>query len=292
MKLRVDNREPPHLKEWLKQNVAECTFENLPAGDFEFVSAEGVSLMLIERKEIEDLCASLKDGRFDDQKQKLSASAAASVTPHPIVLLIEGNYDGHEKTSAIESLMLTTRFRDGFFVLRSTSAIHTGERLVQLWNQFQRGKFNAISEDELHKRFIASRSVHRAATLSRQDNWWQLALAQIDGVGPKAAKAIAEKYPTAQSLIYAYQKCSSNNYRQILLADIVPAGGARRVGPKISQRVWDTISGDGNLAASTKSKARYGITKSTKSTNSTKPAKEYVVKEPPKECLFVLAEDD
>lgn len=287
MKLKVDNREPTELKEWLKANVGvECVFENLPAGDFEFVTTQDVSKMLIERKEIADLCASLKDGRFDEQKQKLSATAAAE--PRPIVLLIEGSYVGHEKQTTIDSICLTTQFRDGFFVLRTNSAVpivannnSTGEMLRQLVDLFQRGKFDPITPEEQHRRFIASRSAHRAGgQLSRRQDWWQLALAQIDGVGPKAAEVITAKYPTVQSLLDAYRMCKSQVYCQQLLADVVGPSN-RRLGPKISEKVYNTITGGATI---TDKSAKAPPSRSNwRSQSAAKPKPQ---QPPTEECLF------
>lgn len=280
MKLKVDNREPTELKEWLKANVGVgCVFENLPAGDFEFVTIDGASKMLIERKEIADLCASLKDGRFDEQKQKLSATAAAD--PRPIVLLIEGSYQGHEKQATIDSVRLTTQFRDGFFVLHTKSVESTGDLLRQLVDLFQRGKFNPITLDEQHRRFIASRSAHRAGgQLSRRQDWWQLALAQIDGVGPKAAEVITAKYPTVQSLLDAYRMCKSPVYCQQLLADVVGPSN-RRLGPKISEKVYNTITGGATI---TDKSAKAPPSRSNwRSQSAAKPKPQ---QPPTEECLF------
>lgn len=277
IKLVIDNREPAVIKQCFSQTTG-VSFANLGAGDFEFLK-DNISLMLIERKEIADLCSSLVDGRFDDQKRKLAATACEN--PRPIVLLIEGDYSAEPESirNTIESVVLTSRFRDGIFVLTSASAQGTVILLNQIFTLFQRGKFEPLSDEEQHRRFIASRSAHRVGgQLSRKTDWWQLALAQIDGVGPKAAKAIAEKYTTAKSLIDAYRGCKSDQYRGIMLVD-VPLG-ARKLGPKISQRVWDTISGGAVPAAPTSSR-KYAPTNTSKT---------FVPKPPVTECMF--AEED
>lgn len=251
--LHIDNREPLDLKTWLKENInVACVFENLPAGDFEFRSTDESgttnSIVLIERKEIEDLCSSLKDGRFDEQKQKLSATVTTN--PRPVAFLIEGDYNNHPKCATIDSVILTTQFRDGFFVLRSTNSLNksdindtttTGALLLRISDLIQRGKFEPVSEEELHKRFIASRSIHRAGqSLSRSNDWWQLALSQIDGVGPKAGKAIVARYPTVKTLLDAFAESGPN--APMLLKDVTNASG-RRLGQKISAKVFETICG-------------------------------------------------
>lgn len=279
MKLHIDNREPMVLKEWLVANIEmECIFGNLPAGDFEFKSATGNSHLLIERKEISDLCSSLRDGRFDDQKQKLSATVADE--PRPIAFLIEGDYAQHEMSNTIESIMLTTRFRDGFFVLQSKSIQDTGTLLQRISDLFKRGKLDPISDEELHRRFISSRSMHRAGgQLSRRQDWWQLALAQIDGVGPKAAEAVTAKYPTAKDLINAYQSCKSQAYREQLLTELPM--GKRRIGPKISEKICTTVF----LAATPAAAA--APTTTAESNQKRKPGFISKPREVTNECLFV-----
>jgi ERCC4-type nuclease len=233
--LRVDNREPGDLKDKFKNPPAYVVeFGNLPAGDFEFINqTTGSTLLLIERKEVNDLAASLADGRFDLQKSKLSA---ACVGLFPVAYLIEGQYDGHEKQSAIETIMLTTPFRDGFFVLESANLEHTYLLINRIADLYMRNKMDQLSDAELHRRFIASRSAHRSAPQTAGGNWWTLSLGQIQSVGPQAAIAIAAKYGSVDALITAYK---TSDDPAGLLKEIKT--GSRRVGPKVSETVWRTI---------------------------------------------------
>lgn len=247
--LRVDHREPSDLKKRLEaSSIQSLDFLNLPAGDFEFVDLEsGRTLLLIERKEIEDLCASLTDGRFDEQKTKLSGAAHSSETPCPVAYLLEGDYRGHDKASAIDTVVLTTRFRDGFFVLQTSDIPDTVATVLRIAELFTRGKMEPLSEDELHRRFIASRSAHRGGgQFSKNDEWWVVSLGQIPGIGPKAARAIAAQYPTVRSLLDAYHRCKSIKARRELLQDLKPQSSTRRLGPAASEKVWRCVVGDGD----------------------------------------------
>jgi len=232
--LRVDNREPDQLKKLFSGAVE---FSNLPAGDFEFVNI-GVNppatLLIIERKDVDDLAASLVDGRFDQQKAKLSAACSGLF---PIAYLIEGEYQGHEKQSAIETVMLTTPFRDGFFILQTANIQQTYEMMIRIADLYTREKMTQLSDAELHRRFISSRSAHRGGGMfSKQDNWWVVSLGQIPGIGPQAATAIASVYPTVDSLVTAYKSSAAPSE---LLKEI--KGGSRKIGPKASETVWKTI---------------------------------------------------
>jgi ERCC4-type nuclease len=247
--LRVDHREPSELKKKLEASaIQSLDFLNLVAGDFEFVDGDtGRTLLLIERKEIEDLCSSLTDGRFDEQKSKLSATNEGNEdNPHPVAYLLEGNYAGHEKAAAIDTVVLTTRFRDGFFMLRTTSIDDTVSTVVRIVDLFTRGKMSPLSDDELHRRFIASRSAHRGGgQFSKNDEWWVVSLGQIPGIGPRAARTIAAQYPTVRSLLDAYNRCKSIKQRRELLQDLKSAGSNRRLGPSASEKVWRCVVGGG-----------------------------------------------
>ena len=246
--LRVDHREPSKLKKKLEaSSVQSLDFLNLPAGDFEFVDLQsGRTLLLIERKAIDDLCASLADGRFDEQKTKLS-STVNEENPHPIAYLLEGDYRGHEKALAINTVVMTTRFRDGFFLLRTNSVEETCETVLRIADLFTRGKMNALSDDELHRRYIASRSAHRGGSqFSKNDEWWVVSLGQIPGIGPRAARTIAATYPTVRSLLDAYHRCKSIKARKELLQDLKADGSSRRLGPKASEKVWRCVVGTGD----------------------------------------------
>jgi ERCC4-type nuclease len=288
--LKVDHREPKELKDWLSINIPfQCVFENLPAGDFEFIRKTGdgstePSVLLIERKEIADLCASLTDGRFDEQKHKLSKSFCAQ--PRPISLLIEGNYRNHEKEVAIDTITFTTQFRDGLFVLRSEDVMDTGRVLHKIATLFLRDKFEPLNSEEQHQRFISARASHRGVGQSRKTSWWELALSQIDGVGPKVAQAIASVYPTAGSLITALEAAKTSAPIANIMISSESSTTKRKVGVKIAEKIRQTITvtvqPDDNANTSTTSK---------------KPQKKKTVKTPAssasndEECRFVDTED-
>lgn len=239
MKLRIDNREPDELKKLFRNATSQTEYVNLIAGDFEFVNAEGNTVLLIERKDVDDLSASLVDGRFDEQKTKLSAAASGDKT-FPVAYLIEGDFAKHKKKAAIESVMLTTPFRDGFFVLQSANIRDTYELLMRIMELYERGKMEPLGADEMHRRFISSRAAHRGGgQFSKQENWWTISLGQIPGIGPQAARAIAAAYPSVGSLVAAYEQLPPSE-RQSMLQNL--STGTRRLGPKSSETVGRTIT--------------------------------------------------
>ena len=109
-----------------------------------------------------------------------------------------------------------------------------------------------------------------------------MSLGQIEGIGPKAARAIAAKHSTVRSLLDAYRRCKSMKERKEMLASIKP--GSKRIGVKASESVWRSVMGSGDdrrpyQAAVTTSSWK------TKSKNN-KPRSTYVPPPEPTECLF------
>ncbi|KAG8192330.1 hypothetical protein JTE90_002150 [Oedothorax gibbosus] len=73
---------------------------------------------------------------------------------------------------------------------------------------------------------------------------WQQQIKQFNSVGSEVAEAIVSKYPTLQSLVQAYNRCSSSQQAEKLLQDIVvrrnygPLGTQRRIGPELSYKIY------------------------------------------------------
>ena len=79
MKIKVDNREHTLIK-LLKALNNDYGFQleievcKMDIGDIAIFNAEGEELLLIERKKISDLAASIKDGRYQEQSYRLKWS--------------------------------------------------------------------------------------------------------------------------------------------------------------------------------------------------------------------------
>ncbi|NXP46726.1 EME2 endonuclease, partial [Heliornis fulica] len=71
---------------------------------------------------------------------------------------------------------------------------------------------------------------------------WKRQIQQFSRVSPNTAAAIAEAYPSPCLLLQAYQKCSTEDEKRLLLSNIPVksdiGGKARRVGPDLSRRIY------------------------------------------------------
>jgi ERCC4-type nuclease len=125
--VKIDAREReliPLIREKMVEMTEQITIvvESLPLGDIIFSKDED-DLLIIERKNVADLAASIKDGRYQEQSYRLDGTALHN---HNIVYLIEGNmarvtFD----KSALYSAMFSLQYYKGFSVWRTFSIDET-----------------------------------------------------------------------------------------------------------------------------------------------------------------------
>jgi crossover junction endonuclease MUS81 len=96
--------------------------ENLPIGDI-IISKNNEDILIIERKSINDLLSSIKDGRYEEQSYRLNGS---SIHNHNIIYLIEGDLSKLNlfKESKFEKITLysaifSLNYYKGFSVIRT-----------------------------------------------------------------------------------------------------------------------------------------------------------------------------
>jgi ERCC4-type nuclease len=135
MLIKIDIREADLIK--------SCTFllgsmpcfkdlqivtEPLPIGDIILCNnadpSNPVDLVIIERKSLRDLSASIKDGRYEEQSYRLNGMPHHN---HNIVYLVEGSmermnmFKGHSDKMMLYSAMVSINYFKGFSLWRSGS---------------------------------------------------------------------------------------------------------------------------------------------------------------------------
>jgi ERCC4-type nuclease len=137
MIIKIDTREHELLRKCqaFVSSDAESKFKNiqfvstpLPLGDI--IINDGTNdCVIIERKTINDLSASIKDGRYDEQSYRLNGIEHHN---HNIVYLIEGNLEGYGANKftkinkqTLYSAMFSINYFKGFSLMRSFSIDET-----------------------------------------------------------------------------------------------------------------------------------------------------------------------
>lgn len=127
MSILIDNRE--HKLIASIQAIAptlNVTIGALPLGDIVLNGS-----ILVERKTIDDLVASIKDGRYNEQSFRLAGTT--DYDNHNIMYLLEGDIRGYKPDvrARVYSAIVSLSHFKGFSVMRTMSVDETAAFLVQ-----------------------------------------------------------------------------------------------------------------------------------------------------------------
>ena len=126
MIIKIDNREHKLIKllnvlnKEYKYNF-DIIVERLDLGDLIILNDKNKELLIIERKSINDLASSIKDGRYSEQSLRLTNYP---IHNHNIIYLLEGNISGwSNKYMKMESktlyvTMFCLQYYKGFSVVK------------------------------------------------------------------------------------------------------------------------------------------------------------------------------
>ena len=210
---------------------------------------EWVLNWIVERKQASDLCASIRDGRYEEQKRRLVDCPCANV-----VYLVEGSPTRADvlNPAAVRSAMASTQISAGFRVVHTASVDASVSYLAQLHRTIARtfmppaARTMPLSACPLHPStgpvsFASFSSSCKKTVGATINSVWGAALRQVRGCSASRAAAILKAYPTPAALTAAYAKLGACNSMAVdrLLAHLPVSGAGRvtRVGPKVSTAV-------------------------------------------------------
>jgi ERCC4-type nuclease len=189
MTLIIDYRE----KALLSRLPAET--KNLILGDV-CIQKEGQDVIILERKTVADLSASICDGRYQEQSFRLLES---TLPPHRIVYLIEGSLEKEQSISkkGMMSAMISLWFTKGFSVVQTASIDETVEYIQLLLEK-------VTKESEEHD-YVSTLKPKKKDKLT-PENIDVVLLSQIPGISTVTAKALLQVYPTLYTLTTALKE--------------------------------------------------------------------------------------
>jgi len=229
----LDTRESDLIK--LLETTEGLTVKSLDVGDIWIgLDAEGKMVedgLIIERKSIADLEASILDGRYREQRGRILSYCQENKT-RPVYILEGTTATGRLEKSAILKFMNRLVLHYSIAVIRTQSIPETAEvikTLIQQWNEADpqksiRKKTDAVKvTDGLHVQKKANAGDHRTFAIS--------CLAQCPGVSVKIAETLIDTFKTLKGVIEAPQKDIEN-----------VKVGTRRVGPVVAKRLSDILN--------------------------------------------------
>ena len=237
--LTIDIREHDMIAYCVQQCIPHVT-ASLQVGDVvlaltkekeEDESDAPVSTSLVfERKTIADLAASIKDGRYREQKQRLKSAYPF----HRITYLIEGSLrDVMNKpttcgmpSKSLVSALIASRYREGFQVIHTANLTETVWYLLQIRDRM--GEKTTHSTATTTAETVAADYAGTLRVKTKKiDNLtpelvYTMQLSQLPGISMKIAGDIAGVYPSFSVLLKAIQE------QGVKAFDAVPGMGKTR----------------------------------------------------------------
>ena len=250
MLIKVDNREQDLLKQIQNLVLFIPAFKQLkvetaalPLGDIIIYDNEDEKL-IIERKCLNDLLASIKDGRYEEQSYRLNGLNHPN---HNIYYLIEGDInkanrfkDNNIEKLTLYSAMFSLNYYKGFSVMRTLSMEETAIFICNTANKLSKSDKKAYyenkplvntvvnvvtsenseenlaesgqnlaveqnSEKESDKDYISVVKKVKKENIT-PDNIAEIMLCQIPGISSVTAIAIMDKFKTIPNLIQEIQQ--------------------------------------------------------------------------------------
>ncbi|XP_067831734.1 crossover junction endonuclease MUS81 isoform X3 [Heptranchias perlo] len=263
----------------LRKNKIDFDVRKLHVGDFLWVAREKVQhsagqlhsprareLVLdyvVERKRMDDLCGSIVDGRFREQKFRMKRCGLRN----RIYLVEDCSFVKHLSLpeSTLQQAIVNTQVVDGFFVKR-TKDVKESAAYLTIMTRFLQNLY-------LQKTLLSCRKEEQAAC-SRKDTdsntcvlltfcdfnegamknraqtvkeVFAKQLMQINGISGEKAVAILGHYDSVARLMRAYEECPTAVGREKLLCNIKCGNTQRNLGPALSKTVSQLYCTEGPL---------------------------------------------
>ena len=239
MIIKVDNRENKlitilnaKLKE-LELKQITIKVEALPIGDIIICDDNCSEKIIIERKSLNDLAASLRDGRYSEQSFRLENNG---IHNHNIVYLIEGDIhlysNKYSKISkkTLQVTMFCINYFKGFSIMKTRDILETAEYILIITDKLRREKVrknyykNSIIEEDckifnneklnLNSNIVQTSPKKRYSEVIskvkkkniRPDNIGEIILSQIPGISSKTSAAIMQNFDSLYELLTKIQK--------------------------------------------------------------------------------------
>ena len=241
--LEIDYREKC-LKDYFEEKPY-CNIVNLTLGDI-VIKYQNNIILVIERKSVEDLAASIRDGRHKEQKYRLMNS---ELELKNILFLVEGELKdmkyGKVDKKTLQGSIINTMFRDGINIYRTQNideTIYFIERTVDKIIKDKKCISNLVQEIKEPKLDYLDTKVLSKKNCMTPEVYNQLILLQIPGVSKIFVKSILEKYTSIKKIIQEYDNLETEKEKENLLTDLELKGKKRKVGKVVSKRIYEFLN--------------------------------------------------
>ena len=240
--IKFDNREKDLIKLFeLKEH--HFTLENLDIGDIQFVDSKtNEILILIERKTLADLCASIKDGRYKEQKERMLHSIKKNIRK---IILIEG--ESIEKftlpQSTYSSVIINTMIRDNIHIHICKNINETVQFIENIILQLPK-YYSDLQNEIILEQPKTFQNEYNCSTTKKENITQKICfrnmLSQIPGISNSIASVFVEKYGNMENFITTLKTNGNNDKKSIikLIGSEQHGKNKRKVGDKTGEKIY------------------------------------------------------
>jgi ERCC4-type nuclease len=206
MKITLDEREVGLYERILSLNTGLVIVKQvLQIGDA-ILSNDEKEFCIFERKTLQDLLSSIKDGRYEEQSHRLIHTSGLS--PHNIIYIIEGNMStihSENDKQLVFSSITSLNYYKGFSVLRTTNVNDTADLIVGMANKIIKNTNKGIEPswsimcDDIKPYVSVVKKTKKDNITS--ENISEIMLCQIPGISTITSSAVFAKFGNIKSLI-------------------------------------------------------------------------------------------
>ena len=232
----------------------QVVIESLPIGDV-ILFQDSQEQLVIERKSWNDLAASIKDGRYEEQGYRLQGLSHPN---HNIIYLLEGDIEkraGDKKM--LYSAMFSLQYHKGFSLLRSSSTKDSAHLLCHMAHKLKktdgkRGFYSTPSDISSSQVAIPYCNVVKKVKKENitPQNIGEIMLCQIPGISATTATAIMKHFGTLSALLH----CMKENKTCLLpISYLNTKGQERKLNKTVVNNMFTFLLSDTADANSNKS---------------------------------------
>jgi crossover junction endonuclease MUS81 len=231
----------------------------IPLGDILIQTDEEVDVAIIERKSLQDLLSSIKDGRYEEQSYRLSYSSG--LPQHNILYVIEGMFSQLrtliEKKTVYSCITSLNMFK-GFSVHRTCTIQETAETVLwmacKMERDFQKGKMlfyqpatSGTGVETTPQQQPQNQPITPYCAVVKKvkkenvtpENIAEIILCQIPGISSLTAVAVMKQFHTFSNLIDAVR----NNPQSLETVVCESKGKTRKISKTCAQNIVAYLAG-------------------------------------------------
>ena len=219
--------------------------ENLLVGDINITDNNNNTLIVIERKKYPDLCASIKDGRYKEQKERIINAFSKKVRK---IYLLEGNDLSKFKMPAktFQSVIVNTLIRDNIMVFESKNVGETIAFLETIYNNMPK-YYNELCQEIVADEDPAFENKYSCKKSKKENINTQICfrnqLCVISGVSTTIAEIFSERFSSMNNFLSYLNTTLDGNKTKIIqyISEEKFGKSKRRIGAIVAERIYDNL---------------------------------------------------